>query len=188
VAVIAVARRPSTVAPDGVVRYVVDLAPGEQLATPLYGATATLGIAPDGRAIAYSLSDGSGSHLEVQGVDELRGRALEGGQGGLLPEFSPDGKWIAFVSNDYKLKKARVSGGPAVTLCDYAEPAGLAVLSNEAIVLPRRTRSTARATTAKSRSSTPPSPCWAAPSCCRATACTWARTTASRTTSPAIGR
>ena len=71
-------------------------------------------------------------------MDELRGRALPGGEGGILPEFSPDGKWIAFVSNDYKLKKVPVSGGPSVTLCDYAEPAGLAWLSNDAIVFSRR--------------------------------------------------
>ncbi len=138
VAVIGWARRPSPVARDSVVRFAVGLGPGQRLATPLYGATATLGISPDGRTIAYSVTDAAGSHLEVQGVDELRGRPSDGGLGGLLPEFSPDGRWVAFVSNDYKLKKVAVSGGAPITLCDYAAPAGLAWLSNETIVFSRR--------------------------------------------------
>jgi serine/threonine-protein kinase len=137
-AVIGWLRRPSTADRSGVVRFVIGLGPGERLATPVSGGTATVTIAPDGRTIAYSVGDAAGNHLQIQRVDQLRGHPVEGGQGALRAEFSPDGKWIAFVANDYKLKKVAVSGGAPITLCDLAGGEGITWRSNDVIVVARR--------------------------------------------------
>ncbi len=51
-------------------------------------------------------------HLDNLGFERVRGA-----EGGTNPFFSPDGAWIAFVS-DGKLKKVPAGGGLAATICD----------------------------------------------------------------------
>jgi eukaryotic-like serine/threonine-protein kinase len=74
-------------------------------------------IAPDGSAIVYSDSTPSGRLLFRKARDVAEGVPLTGTEGGISPFFSPDGKWIAFVTTDGFLRKIPAAGGGgAVTL------------------------------------------------------------------------
>ena len=75
-------------------------------------------IAPDGSSIVYSdtIADG------VQLFRKLRGEGtstvLAGTEGGQSPFFSPDGRWIGYVTLDRKLRKVPVEGGNPITLSE----------------------------------------------------------------------
>jgi eukaryotic-like serine/threonine-protein kinase len=66
-------------------------------------------------------------HLYVHTFDQMDGKAVPGGDAGLLPVFSPDGQWLVYFqgTSDYKLKRIPVSGGTPTTLCDAGPPYGL---------------------------------------------------------------
>jgi Tol biopolymer transport system component len=75
-------------------------------------------IAPDGSSIVFVDSTGGTFRL----MRKLRGQAvakpLAGTDGALSPFFSPDGRWIGYVTTDLKLKKISVDGGGSVPLAD----------------------------------------------------------------------
>jgi serine/threonine-protein kinase len=48
--------------------------------------------------------------------NEADSRPLAGTEGGLSPFFSPDGRWVGFVTATGRLKKVPVEGGAAITL------------------------------------------------------------------------
>jgi serine/threonine-protein kinase len=54
--------------------------------------------------------------LHVRALDQLQGSALSGTEESYHPFFSPDGKWVGFVTRS-ELKKVSVSGGAPLTLC-----------------------------------------------------------------------
>jgi len=75
-------------------------------------------IAPDGSSIVFTDSV-DGSYRLMQ---KLRGQRdptpMSGTEGGLSPFFSPDGKWIGYVTFDGKLKKVPAGGGGSLVLSD----------------------------------------------------------------------
>jgi len=75
-----------------------------------------IAISPDGRQFVYSTDAG----LYLRSMDSTDARLLPGTGGSFQqPSFSPDGKWIGFISSaDKKLKKIAASGGTPVTLAD----------------------------------------------------------------------
>jgi serine/threonine-protein kinase len=86
--------------------------------------------APDRILVGLSLShDGSRLvYMEVAQTPTLAMRMMDQLEPkpipdtfGAFPTFSPDGQWIAFLTpvRPYQLKKMPVSGGTAITLCDY---------------------------------------------------------------------
>jgi Tol biopolymer transport system component len=83
-----------------------------------------LAVSPDGRQFAYSTSKG----IYLRSVDELTAKLVAGTEGGTVePFFSPDGKWIGYVSvTDKKLKKISVNGGAPIVLCGLSHtPVGM---------------------------------------------------------------
>ena len=72
-------------------------------------------IAPDGSSIVYTDSV-DGWMLMRKRRDASVAEPLAGTQGGVSPFFSPDGKWIGFVTIDAKLKKLPTTGGSPITL------------------------------------------------------------------------
>ena len=75
-------------------------------------------ISPDGRKAVFagSIAGASDWKLYVRDLDELHARPLPGTEGATSPEFSPDGRWIAFGSPDGTLRKIGVDGTSLTTL------------------------------------------------------------------------
>ena len=58
------------------------------------------------RQVVYTGSrGGSDWALYIRNLDQLDSRLLPGTEGAVAPEFSPNGKWIAFGAADGSLKK-----------------------------------------------------------------------------------
>jgi serine/threonine-protein kinase len=76
-----------------------------------------LAVAPDGSAIVYVDSVGTGSQLMLKQRDDVLSTPLSGTADATGPFFSPDGAWIGFTA-DGKLRKVPRGGGGSVTLAD----------------------------------------------------------------------
>jgi serine/threonine-protein kinase len=97
-------------------------------------------LSPDGRQAVYAASHGgSGWSLYIRNLDQLNARELPGTEGAENPEFSPDGRWIAFGTPDGSLKKVGVDGSALTTLCalDVSGVSGLTWISDREIVFAR---------------------------------------------------
>jgi serine/threonine protein kinase/Tol biopolymer transport system component len=105
--------------PRQVTRFAYDIPEDQQF---VMISVPVIAVSPDGRQFVYSTSKG----LYLRSVDELTAKLVAGTEGPTLePFFSPDGKWIAYVSgSDRKLKKIAVNGGAPVVLCDITSFVG----------------------------------------------------------------
>ncbi len=123
-----------------VIRFQLLPAPGTRLAFPAAGIATYLALSPDGRQAVYAARQGGSEWvLYIRRFDELTPRALPGTEGAAFPEFSPDGRWVAFGSPDGTLKKIAVDGTSITTICqlDAGGLSGLTWTSDEEIVLTR---------------------------------------------------
>ncbi len=78
-----------------------------------------LAVTPDGKQFVYSTSKG----LYLRSMNDLTAKLISGTEGNSSePFFSPDGKWVGYVSNS-KLKKIAVNGGAPWDLYDYSNVA-----------------------------------------------------------------
>jgi len=75
-------------------------------------------IAPDGSSIVFSDSVATGLVLKRKLRDAGEATVMVGTDGGVTPFFSPDGKWVGYLTFDLKLKKVPVGGGGSVTLAE----------------------------------------------------------------------
>jgi eukaryotic-like serine/threonine-protein kinase len=91
-----------------------------------------LAISPDGRQIAYCTHGG----IFLRAMDELRARIIPGTETNpYSPFFSPDGKWLGYLSlEDNKLKKIAIGGGAPVDLCDARRMLGANWSADDTIV------------------------------------------------------
>jgi Tol biopolymer transport system component len=105
--------------PKQVMRFEYELPEGQEFSDLAYPA---LAMSPDGKRFAYSTARG----LFLHSVDELTSKLIAGTEGSASqPFFSPDGKWIGYLSIEgLKVKKIDINGGAPVALCD-ALPLGL---------------------------------------------------------------
>ncbi|MBZ5631664.1 MAG: protein kinase [Acidobacteriia bacterium] len=80
-------------------------------------------VSPDGRRLVFSATEPGKtfSQLSIRTLDSLESHLLPDTEGGGFTFWSPDSKFVVFVSHR-KLKKIDISGGPAQTICDL--PAG----------------------------------------------------------------
>ena len=132
-----------------VVRLELQPVMGTKFAFPVTGVATELALSPDGSHVIYAASTVSGEWmLYLRNLDQLVSRAIPGTAGAYNPEFSPDGKWIAFRSADGKLKKIALDGSSLTTLCSIdnggSVGAGLTWVSDKEIVFARGTYSEGR--------------------------------------------
>jgi Tol biopolymer transport system component len=75
-------------------------------------------VSPDGRRIAFSITDGGGrTRIWVRNLDTLSARVLEGTEGGSFAFWSPDGRQLGFFQAG-KLRRIDAEGGSIQTICE----------------------------------------------------------------------
>jgi len=79
-------------------------------------------IAPDGSSIVFTDSTAAGYQLMRKLRDGSEVVPLAGTEGGVSPFFSPDGKWVGYLTFDEKLKKVPVVGGGSIILAENVDP------------------------------------------------------------------
>ena len=81
-------------------------------------------ISPDGRQVAFTTTDPSGtSRLSVRSISDMTARPIAGTENAYLPFWSPDGQEIAFFTAG-KLNKVPVQGGTVEVLCEAKDGRG----------------------------------------------------------------
>jgi serine/threonine-protein kinase len=75
-------------------------------------------IAPDGSSIVYVDSTATGLMLMRKPRDSAEAAPIAGTEGALAPFFSPDGRWIGYMTRDGRLRKVPAGGGGSITLTE----------------------------------------------------------------------
>jgi serine/threonine protein kinase len=83
---------------------------------PFSESTAPLALSPDGTKLVVSLGSYQGAQLYLRSLDRPDLQPIPGTVDAFNPFFSPDGEWVGFFTSS-ELRKAPVSGGPALTIC-----------------------------------------------------------------------
>jgi serine/threonine-protein kinase len=78
-------------------------------------------IAPDGSSIVFSDPTSENAVLFRKARNEADPRPISGSEGGVSPFFSPDGRWIGFITGT-RLRTAPVEGGAPITLASDVNP------------------------------------------------------------------
>ena len=117
---------PAAPPPGGVVRASIELPPGAPLALgtdiPLVGFESNvLALSSDSRYVAYVGQSASGTLLYLRELAGSDVTPLEGTAGAIHAFFSPDGRWLGYLTND-KVKKIALNGGAPITIADAHEP------------------------------------------------------------------
>jgi len=84
-------------------------------------------ISPDGHSVVFAgrASSGRGTILYLRRLDQLNPKPIAGTENASSPVFSPDGKWLAFISRRRKLAKIPLDGGGPIPLADVADDGGV---------------------------------------------------------------
>ena len=73
-------------------------------------------IAPDGSSIVFGDDVSDSARLMRKLRNEAEARPITGTEGGVSPFFSPDGRWVGFVTLNGRLRKVPSDGGGAITI------------------------------------------------------------------------
>jgi serine/threonine-protein kinase len=105
------------------IRLDVDLGSEISLSPPTQMGS-TVNLSADGARLVYSARVGGGqSRLFTRRLDQPKAVELPGTEGAQDPFFSPDGRWIGFITAT-KLNKISVQGGAVLPLANVAAFAG----------------------------------------------------------------
>ncbi len=108
-------------------RMTITLPDTEPLALAKFGpigvGRTAVALSPDGSLLAYAAERNGKSQLFLRALDQFDAKLIPGTEGAYSPFFSPDGRSLAFFSEN-KLKRVSVQGGEPVTLCEARIPHG----------------------------------------------------------------
>jgi Tol biopolymer transport system component len=101
-----------------ITRFSTDLMPADFLGGqgPPRPVVTAIALSPDGRTLVFSGTREKTTQLFSRSFDQSTATPVAGTEGAVAPFFSPDGRWIAFVTNS-KLRKVPAAGGPAIDIC-----------------------------------------------------------------------
>jgi eukaryotic-like serine/threonine-protein kinase len=108
--------RPVAAPPRPLTRFTIPVPAGVAIA-PRGG----LAVSPDGRLLVFVAQGGGKPRLHLRRLDEWQTRPIPGTEGASGPFFSPDGEWIAFMSDESQLKKMPLRGGTPQVVCDRCQ-------------------------------------------------------------------
>jgi serine/threonine-protein kinase len=82
---------------------------------------AAFSLSHDSSRLVYMEINGNTFSMALRMMDQLDAKPIPDINSAALPVFSPDGQWIAYITlvSPSKLQKVPVTGGTAITLCDY---------------------------------------------------------------------
>ena len=80
-----------------------------------------LAISPNGKHLAYVCMHEKERHLCLRSLSDDAFQLLKGSNGAVLPFFSPDEKWVGFLT-EKKVKKIEISSGLLAEVCDAKNP------------------------------------------------------------------
>ena len=89
-----------------------------------------LAISPNGKHLAYVCMHENERHLCLRSLSDDTFQLLKGSNGAVLPFFSPDEKWLGFLT-EKKVKKIEISSGLLAEVCDANNPYAGATWSDE---------------------------------------------------------
>jgi len=124
--------------PRPVVRFEVRTPEGEQI---MHRFRHGVALSPDGSELAFTSGTFLDAYLTPQAqiflrrFDQRGAQPVLGTQGGSQPIFSPDGEWLAFITDDpARLLKVPSGGGESQTLCECDATFGASWGQNGTIV------------------------------------------------------
>jgi serine/threonine-protein kinase len=123
-------------APAGLVRFAVDLPPGESLA---FKEHCSLSLSPQGTTLVQAVERADGVIFYRRDLNTIDNTVIEGTEVGFNPFFSPDGSWLGFFSQEgetFQLKRLSFDGGvPVVFHQEDSPPYGGASWSSRNTVI-----------------------------------------------------
>lgn len=99
----------------------IELPPRTAMARPVRRAVA---ISPDGSTVAFIATSNGVERIYMRRSGEFDAKPMDGTEGASDPDFSPDGRWLAFVSGN-TLYKIPSSGGSRTELAVVNDPRGV---------------------------------------------------------------
>lgn len=106
-------------APARVMRFTIAVPAGASLGGSWYQPRG-IALSRDGSQLAFVAHSSGSSQIYLRSLSDVTARPVAGTDGASNPFFSPDGRWLGFVS-DGKLMKVPTSGGAAVSIGAPAE-------------------------------------------------------------------
>ncbi len=114
-------------------RFTVELPAGAEL-LPTTSYAPALAFSPDGRHLVYAAMAKGATQLFIRAMNEVESRAIDGTGGGKEPFFSPDNRWVGFVSGQ-TVKRVAMSVGTPMTVASGVSPVGASWGPDDRIVL-----------------------------------------------------
>jgi Tol biopolymer transport system component len=87
-------------------------------------------LSPDGFQVVFLTTVG----VARRNLDQLASEVIPVAEGGTIPFFSPDSRWLGYHA-DGRLRKAPLGGGPSIPIADVARADGASWGDNDVIVV-----------------------------------------------------